>query len=738
MTRILIIHPPAWVSADAVDVPPFTLLGALDLLGVLRRAGVGAELLDALVIGEASRHERGLTRIGARVDEVLARVMSVDSEWVAIQRSPYHRLQRNVDEVLAPLIEGAAALGRRVLVFDGHLTDVHYISDEPARALARHAGLEAVVQRESSAGVLALLQGGAHPTLTRRDPALEARLSAPPLDHGATADLDGPMPFDALDLPLTLDRLRALGRQELLPDLHGDEAIFPLLTSRGCPFSCRFCTREDGRPWAARALEVIEQEVRALRRAGVERVLIVDPIANLDPRRFSELLALLTRLGVGAGFTNGLRGDRLPDEVVDALAKICREITVSVESADPEVNRDRVGKRLDMGALERAVARASSAGMRVSAHYLIGIPGETLAQANRTLVLAADWLDRYGVRPLVQYFVPATRFRVPPGEDALPDDFYARFGRPDPDASVPVSQLAVLMDVATRKREEKRQAKLIVNLSYVCNNRCVFCSVGDRERVDGDFDTQVAHMRRARERGVRLLDLDGGEPTLYPRLFDLLDEVALLGFDRVTITTNGRRLAYRPFAERLAERGVQLLVSLHGASAAVHEGLTRARGSFPQTLRGVRNGVALFGSFGVNTTVVRENVEELLRLATLLHRLGVRRWTLQYLTPFGDARDDQVVAVDDARRVFAAVIHRYGAALGIGVIGMPYCYLPGFEAYVLEDHHKMARDMLFVDGERVNLGVYLQARRSHDPVTCDPCPYRSICGGFWSFAGREA
>jgi MoaA/NifB/PqqE/SkfB family radical SAM enzyme len=731
MTKILIVHPPVWVSADAVDVPPFTLLGALDLLGVLRRAGVRAELIDALVIGEISQHERALTRIGARVDEVLARVRSVNSEWVAIQRSPYHRLRRNVDEVLAPLIAGAAALGRRVLVFDGHLTDIHYVSDDPSRVLARHVDLEAVVLRESGGGVLALLEGRAHATLTTREFA-----SAPPMDHGATAELDGPMPFDALDLPLTLERLRALSRQELLPDLYGDEAIFPLLTSRGCPFSCRFCTREDGRPWAARSLDVIEQEVRALRRAGVERVLIVDPIANLDTRRFEALLSLLTRLGVGVGFSNGLRGDRLPDEVVDALTAICREITVSVESADPEVNRDRVDKRLDMDALERAVSRASSAGARVSAHYLIGIPGETLAQANRTLVLAADWLDRYGARPLVQYFVPATRFRVPPDEDALPDDFYTRFGRPDPDASVPPEQLAVLMDVATRKREEKRQAKLIVNLSYLCNNNCVFCSVGDRARADGDFDTQVAHIREARAQGVRLLDLDGGEPTLYPRLFELLDEVDGLGFDRVTITTNGRRLAYRPFAERLASRGVQLLVSLHGASAAVHEGLTRARGSFAQTLRGVRNAAARFERFGVNTTVVRENVEELPKLAALLHRLGVRRWTLQYLTPFGNAVDEQVVAVEDARRVFAAVLTRYGAALGIGVIGMPCCYLPGFEAFVLEDHHKMARDMLFVDGERVNLGAYLQARRSHIPASCDPCLYRSICGGFWSFEGR--
>jgi MoaA/NifB/PqqE/SkfB family radical SAM enzyme len=731
MARVLILHPPTWLPPDFVDVPPFTILGAFDLLAELLARGHEATLRDALVTGTPFLREGSWLRLGASVDELLEAASGVDAEWIAVQRTPYHRLTRNVTHVLDPLLAGLARRNARVVLFDGHLGETHYVQDDATRVLRRHPGVTAVAPRESSYAVAELLEG----RRTRGvavNPACTLRLAdARERPDGGSALHD--LPLDHLDVPAYVARFRDLAEEDLILEVHDRAAVFPVQASRGCPFQCRFCTREDGRRWEARSLDAFEADAVRLQAAGVECLHVVDAIANLDADRFDDLLDRVAGLGLSLAFPNGLRVDRLREGTIPRLARVARELTVSVESADEHVRTAGLRKPLDLGHAEAMVAAAHAHGLPVSVHWILGTPGEDAVAANRTVLVAADWFERHAARPLVQAYVDPARLQVPPGADGLPDDAYAAFHEPPAEPDLRARLVAI-----GRKQIEHDEAKLIINLSYACNNSCVFCSVGDRPRRDGDFDLQFSEIRAAWARGIRLLDLDGGEPTLYPRLFDLIGAARGVGFERITVTTNGRRLAYRSFAARLAATGVQVLVSLHGSTPEVHEALTRAPGSFRQTFTGLATALGLFADVGVNTTVVRGNVADLPALGARLARLGVHRWTLQALTPFGNARGEQAIDAEEARAAFEAVVHQLGERLAITVIGLPYCQLPGLEAHVLDDHFKMVREMLFVDGRRVNLGRYLAERRRHEPVSCDPCPWRVICNGFWRFPDDPA
>jgi len=726
MARVLIVYPPAWLPPDFVDVPPFTVLGAFDLLAALAAEGHEVALLDALVLGEPFRREDRWLRMGASVDDVLAAAARHEVDWIAIQRTPYHRLTRNVTGVLDPLLAGLSSLGARLVFFDGHLGETHYVRDDPERVLARHPGVEAVATRESSHALVELLAGRRTPGLHTRAELAATLTPAPARPEGGSALHD--LPLDRLDVPVYIQRFRLLADEDLVLEVHDGAAIFPVQSSRGCPYACRFCTREEGRRWEPRALDAFEAEAARLKAAGVERLHVVDAIANLDAERFDDLLGRLQRVGLRVAFPNGLRVDRLREGTAALLARVADELTVSVESADEHVRTVALRKSIDLSRAEAAVAAAHAEGLPVSVHWILGAPGEDARAANRTLLVAADWLERYGARPLVQAYVDPARLQVPPGADSLPDDTYAEFQATHVDRDLRARLVAI-----DRKLAERGEAKLIINLSYACNNSCVFCSVGDRPRRDGDFDRQFSELRAAWDRGIRLLDLDGGEPTLYPRLFDLIAAARDVGFRTITVTSNGRRLAYRSFATRLAATGVQLLVSLHGSGPAVHEALTRAPGSFRQTMAGLAASLGLFRDVGVNTTVVRGNVADLPALGERLARLGVQRWTLQALTPFGNASGAQAIAPDEARAAFEQVLERLAGRLSISIIGLPYCQLPGLEAHVLDDHFKMVREMLFADGTLVNLGRYLAERRRHVPDLCDPCPWRVICNGFWQF-----
>ena len=106
--------------------------------------------------------------------------------------------------------------------------------------------------------------------------------------------------------------------------------------------------------------------------------------------------------------------------------------------------------------------------------------------------------------------------------------------------------------ILARRLAPPDSSKVIVNLTYRCNNRCVFCAVGDRPSQDARLPDVLAALKRYRDRGYRLLDIDGGEPTLHQDLLAVVAAARELGYERVALITNGRRMAYAAYARGIA------------------------------------------------------------------------------------------------------------------------------------------------------------------------------------------
>src|SRR5262249_3502433 len=154
------------------------------------------------------------------------------------------------------------------------------------------------------------------------------------------------------------------------------------------------------------------------------------------------------------------------------------------------------------------------------------------------------------------------------------------------------------------------------------NNHCTFCAVGTRTQVHGHPPNQRAHLERYRRAGVRMVDFDGGEPTLNPELVPLIRHARALGYERVNVTTNGRLGASPDFARRLVGSGLTtLLFSVHGPDAQSHAQQVGVAEAFEQTVDGIRNcraAAALPGvELGMNITLTKSNYERLDEVAQL-------------------------------------------------------------------------------------------------------------------------
>ncbi len=160
-------------------------------------------------------------------------------------------------------------------------------------------------------------------------------------------------------------------------------------------------------------------------------------------------------------------------------------------------------------------------------------------------------------------------------------------------------------------------------LTYRCNNRCVHCYSGSPEpKPEMSTEEWKEVLRRLENLGVPNVVFTGGEPTLRDDLVELVAEAQRLGLV-AGLVTNGRRLADRSFAEALVRAGLDYVqVTLESHRPEVHERITRAPGSWSETVEGIRNMADLGIYVDVNATLSRLNVGDVVGLVELVHELG--------------------------------------------------------------------------------------------------------------------
>ena len=145
--------------------------------------------------------------------------------------------------------------------------------------------------------------------------------------------------------------------------------------------------------------------------------------------------------------------------------------------------------------------------------------------------------------------------------------------------------------------------KTVIITGYKCNNMCQFCIDENKRDLPNKTTQQIMQeMTNARQRGTTYLEMIGGESTIRPDIILLVSSAKKLGFETISMATNGRMLSYDKFARQIIEAGLtDLIFSIHGHNAKLHDSLTRSKGSFDQLIKGFKN-VKKF--FPVNIQIV--------------------------------------------------------------------------------------------------------------------------------------
>ncbi len=209
--------------------------------------------------------------------------------------------------------------------------------------------------------------------LVTREPGGALCTSGPseePLDHAPTPAWD----------------LLEMGRYPFSPHQETADRLYPVLASRGCPWSCFFCEVQDQPPWVARPVADIMGELADLRtRHGAKSVFFADANFLVDESWTRGLCEALLEHEPQLRWSCMLRTDRCTPELLQLMARSgCGSVLFGVESFEPSALRAS-NKKLDVMTAGPAITAAKEAGMEVIVSLMIGLPGDTPEGVHRTV-----------------------------------------------------------------------------------------------------------------------------------------------------------------------------------------------------------------------------------------------------------------------------------------------------------------------------------------------------------------
>jgi MoaA/NifB/PqqE/SkfB family radical SAM enzyme len=240
--------------------------------------------------------------------------------------------------------------------------------------------------------------------------------------------------------------------------------------------------------------------------------------------------------------------------------------------------------------------------------------------------------------------------------------------------------------VSTQRSLTKRG---VVWLGQTCNLRCRFCYFQTRieakdhpEHPFMGLDKALAIADTLRHHyDNRAIDIQGGEPTIFPGIERLCAHCARIGLTP-TLITNGLALSRREACQRLKDSGVRdLLVSVHGLGAP-YDAVVGVPGAHVKQMAALDNCLAVALPVRFNCVLTRSALPQLGAVAALARDVGARVVNFIAFNPFEDqqtgnrSREDVPAYSEVTPPLVAALGALEAAGIEANVRYFPLCQVP--------------------------------------------------------------
>ncbi|MGM9991666.1 MAG: radical SAM protein [Candidatus Bruticola sp.] len=286
-----------------------------------------------------------------------------------------------------------------------------------------------------------------------------------------------------------------------------------------------------------------------------------------------------------------------------------------------------------------------------------------------------------------------------------------------------------------------------LKVGYSCNDACIHCVVDDfrdalknkHMKQDKTFAEIAEEMRSARERGDTLV-ITGGEPTIRSDFWDIIELARSLNY-KIMLQSNGRAFSNWEFAQNLNNyRDIfNFCIALHGPTAEIHDTITQRKGSFAETIQGLRNIHQLGFNFNGKIVISRQNFRVLPDIADRFAELQASSIDIAFPHAQGRASKMWDLVVPRYKEVIPFVKEAAKRLLqkhiDVRLETFPYCTVSGYEHLVSEIYQQtQAYAEINQYGSDSGASNWSQLRPTIKEkfLPCLSCRFRLVCEGPWN------
>ena len=262
---------------------------------------------------------------------------------------------------------------------------------------------------------------------------------------------------------------------------------YPIMTSRGCPFDCRYCDTKtiwiDGVRFHS-AERVMKEIDRIVNEYGVRKLVFIDDTFTLKHARLLKICEMIVAGGYdGIEWSVNSRVDTMTDAVAKAMSRAgCKVVSFGIETGS-EFLQAETAKRIRIDQMKQAVQACRDHGIRVKTGWMVGLPpggyDEQMKSLDVMLELSPDEISIHHFIPMpgTPYWRNPELFGIEFDRerllrsfsiDALPDQLGLKFHYLSGDETV-----AVITDIISALRDHGYKQPSEISGSYDLHTRVV-------------------------------------------------------------------------------------------------------------------------------------------------------------------------------------------------------------------------------------------------------------------------
>ena len=384
--KILLIQPPMTLLKN--EMPSVTFpLGIAYIAGYLEKKGFDVSVIDCVVLGQdRPKQSKGTIHFGIYWDEIEERIREIAPDVVGV--SCLFSSQAHNAHKVAEIVKKIAKEQKKNIhvVFGGA-----HPSSVPESVL-KDRNVDAAILGEGEETFYQYVKNINSPDKLKQLDGFGFKFGGKQIINPKTKfieDLDK-LPFPARHLfPMELYFSAEFG--------HGvdkmREPISSMITSRGCPRNCVFCSIHCvwGRQYRTRSAKNVADEIELLvKKYGVREIHFEDDNLTLNKQRTIEICKEIIRRKLDIKWTtpNGVALWTLDRKVLGYMKKAgCYKLCFGIESGDPETQKF-IKKIIPLEMAKEVIKEANKIGIWTHGFFVIGFPFETKKSMDNTLKFA--------------------------------------------------------------------------------------------------------------------------------------------------------------------------------------------------------------------------------------------------------------------------------------------------------------------------------------------------------------